>query len=471
MLPNPKNYAIYPAVVRSDEETVMTVVPTERAFLLFEGEEYAVTVIAVDGDDSYYHIETHDTLTVTARDGVLTFPYTFWGEQEFELILEYGDKKLANFHIYSLREDLYALRPLRGDFHGHSYRSDGKQDPSALAGHYREQGYDFFSLTDHNRYYPGEEFDETYAGVRLGIARVRGEEVHSPDSVVHIVHVGGKRSVTEQYVHDREAYEKKIAEYMDKTPAELPEQYRTRYAKAMWATDAIHEAGGIAIFPHPYWKPGSSRIHNVRDEFAKILLGSGLFDAYELIGGMEQIGCNRSIALWGEMRARGVEIPVVGSSDVHGTYRAYSFPHFFTICFAEKNENDSIVDAVRQGLCVAVESVGDEYDRQYRAYGSLRLVSYAQFLLTYYFPDLQRICQGEGVAMRTYAMGQASAVLVELQVAQTENFTEQFFGRRAAVLPSESIRDFEAKWREVHLTRGPHTKGSSVDLEKVNRQI
>lgn len=470
MLPNPKNYAIYPAIVPSDKETLMSIVPTERAFLLFEGEEYQLTVIAVDGDDSYYHVETHDRLMLTAHDGVLTFPYTFGGEQEFLLILEYGEKKLADLHVYSLGADLYSLRPLRGDFHGHSYRSDGKQDPAALAGHYREQGYDFFSLTDHNRFYPGGEIDEVYAGVRLGISRVRGEEVHSPDSVVHIVHVGGNESVTEQYVHDRENYERKIADYMMRVPNEIPEQYRSRYAKAMWATDAIHEAGGIAIFPHPYWKPGASKIHNVRDEFAKIILKSGLFDAYELIGGMGQVGCNRSVALWGEMRVAGVEIPVVGSSDVHGLYKADTFPHFFTVCFAEKNENDSIIDAVRHGLCVAVESVGDEYNRQYRAYGSLRLVSYAQFLLTYYFPERQRIAQGEGVAMRTYAMGQADAALIELQVAQTENFEDQFFGRKAVILPSESIRVFEAKWRERHL-QGPHTKGSSVDLEKVSRQI
>lgn len=471
MLPNPQKYTVLPAVVPSEQETLMTVIPCERAFLLFEGEAYQLTVIAVDGDDSYYHIETHDKLTLIAHDGVLTFPYTFWGEQEYLLLLEYQEKKIAELHVYSLDKDLYALRPLRGDFHGHSYRSDGAQDPAALAGHYREQGYDFFSLTDHNRFYPGGEIDEVYAGVRLGITRVRGEEVHSPDSVVHIVHVGGNESVAAQYVLDRDNYEKKIVAYMEKVPSEIPEQYRTRYAKAMWATDAIHAAGGLAIFPHPYWRPSPTRMHNVRDEFAKILIKSGMFDAYELLGGMGQVGCNRSVALWGELRAEGIVIPVVGSSDVHGFYNSDSFPHYFTVCFAEANENDSILRAIQNGMSVAVEGEGEEYHRTYRAYGSLRLVSYAQFLLTYYFPKLQRICQGEGIAMRTYAMGQADAALIELQVEQTENFVDQFFGRKAAVLPDASIRAFEEKWREIHLTQGPETKGSSVDLKKGNRQI
>ena len=470
MLPNPKNYAIYPAIVPSKKETIMSIVPTERAFLLFDGEEYNITVIAVDGDENYYTVETHVHLTVKAKDGVIRFPYTFDGEQEHLILLSKGDVSKGELHVYSLEEDLYALMPLRGDFHGHSYRSDGNRDPSALAGHYREQGYDFFSLTDHNRFYPGGEIDEVYSGVRLGISRVRGEEVHSPDSVVHIVHVGGNESVCEQYISERDAYNEKIAECLTRVPDNIPEKYRLRYAKAMWATDAIHAAGGLAIFPHPYWKPNPSKVHNVCDEFAKILLMSGMFDAYELIGGMGQIGRNRSVALWGDLRADGLKIPVVGSSDVHILCGATTFPDCFTICFAEKNENDSIIDSVRRGNCVAVEAVGDEHKRQYRCFGSLRLVSYAQFLLTYYFPELQRICQGEGVAMRTYAMEQCDASLIELQVAQTENFKNQYFGIKEASLPSEKMRDFENRWRERHLL-GPHTKGSSVDLEKINRQI
>lgn len=470
MLPNPQNYMIYPSIVHADKETLMTIVPSERAFLLFDGQEYTVTVIAVDGDDSYYDVKTHDKLTVIAHKGVLKIPYTFKKEQEYLLILGYGEKKLADLHIYSLEEDLYALTPLKGDFHAHSYRSDGKRDPAALAGHYREQGYDFFTLTDHNRFYPGKEIDEVYADVKLGITRVTGEEVHSPGSVVHIVHAGGNKSVTEQYVHDRENYEAKIVEYMRRVPDAIPEEYRSRYAKAMWATDAIHEAGGIAIFPHPYWRPGASKMHNVCDELAKILLKSNMFDAYELIGGMEQIGCNRSVALWNDLRADGLKISVVGSSDVHHLRVAYSFPHYFTVCFAERNDSVSIINAIRHGYSVAVEASGNEYNREYRCYSSLRLVSYTQFLLSYYFSALQRICQGEGVAMRAYAMNQAEADLIELQVELTNNFKDQFFGRKAAMLPSDEIINFESKWRERHL-KGPHTKGSAVDLEKPNLQI
>lgn len=471
MLPMPKNYAIWPSVIPADVESEMTIVPCEKAFLLVEDREYSITIVPVNGDEpSYYVPSCRETLTLIAHGGELRFRYTFAGEQEHLIILEQGESKLQEFVVFSLYEDLYSLRPMKGDLHGHSYRSDGRRDPAALAGHYREQGYDFFALTDHNRYYPGGEVDETYAGVQLGLTHIAGEELHAPGSVVHIVHVGGAKSAADLYVHDRENFERDVEEYKARVPKDVPEKYLERYAKAMWATDHIHEAGGLAIFPHPYWRPGKSRVYNVCDELACLLLKSGMFDAYELLGGMGQAGNNRSVALWGELRADGLKIPVVGSSDVHGLEKSATFPHVFTICFAKSADSEEIMDAVRSGNCVAVEATGDEYARHYRCYGSLRLVTYAQYLLNHYFPEQQRRCQGEGVAMRAYAMGEAAKELIELQVMQSEDYRLRFFGRKAPNLPNEEIIEFEDRWRKVHC-EGPLTKGSGLDAPPVTRQI
>ena len=116
--------------------------------------------------------------TAMGNGGTLTFNFEFAGEGEHRLELICDEKEVASFIIYSLHSDLYALRPLKGDLHSHSCRSDGTRDPSSQAGHYREEGYDFVALTDHNRYQPGEEIDETYEGVNTGLLRIRGEEVH-----------------------------------------------------------------------------------------------------------------------------------------------------------------------------------------------------------------------------------------------------------------------------------------------------
>lgn len=471
MLPTPRNYAIYPSVVPADKPVEMTICAAEKAFLMPEDSEYRLTVISFDADEpNYLEPSVQRCFEAAAHGGMLRFACVFPGEQQHLIILEAGERRLQEFRVFSLHEDLYALRPLKGDLHGHSYRSDGKRDPAALAGHYREQGYEFFTLTDHNRYYPGGEIDETYAGVSLGLTRVYGEEVHTPGSVVHIVHAGGKTSVAEQYANRREQYNQDIAAYLPRVPQSVPAQYHDRYARAMWATDRIHEAGGLAIFPHSFWRPGKSQVYNVCGEFAQILIKSGMFDAYELLGGMQQAENNRSVAMWAELRAQGLSLPVVGSSDVHALENSAFFGHLFTLCFAERSDNDSIISAVRAGRTVAVESYGEDGARQYRCYGSLRLVTYAHFLLENYYPGLQRICQGEGVAMRAYAMGEADKALIELQVAQSERYRRRFFGAEPPAAPCAQVMAFEEKWREVHL-RGPLTKGSSLNAPPVTRQI
>ena len=471
MLPKPKNYAIWPSVLPADQDSIVTIIPTEKAFLFAEGAEVQLTIISVNEDEpDYYSPTVRKKLSACAHNGVIQFSFAFPGEQEHLILLESQEKKLQEFVVYSLYEDLLGLSPLKGDLHTHSFRSDGKRDPAALAGHYREQGYDYFALTDHNRFYPGGEIDETYQGVKLGITRVRGEEVHAPGTVSHIVHVGGNESVADFYVHHREEYEQEAASYEARVPAHVPQQYRTRYARTMWVTEHIHQAGGLAIFPHPYWRPNASRMFHSCDELTRLLLTSGMFDAYELIGGMSQPGNNRSIAMWCELLKEGYSFPVVGSSDVHGLENSDVFPHLFNICFARENTNDAIMEAVKAGNIVAVEACGTEEEREYRCYGSLRLISYAQYLLQHFFPRMQRICQGEGLAMRAYAMGDAEASLIELQVEQSQTFRNRFFGRLPAPLPSAAVLVFEDKWRAVHLN-GPLTKGGTIETPPINRQI
>ena len=195
-----------------------------------------------------------------------------------------------------------------------------------------------------------------------------------------------------------------------------------------------------------------------------------MFDAFEVVGGISTCENNMSVALWGDVRSEGCNIPVVASSDMHNLTNDTNFPYKFTICFAKSTSEADILDAVRDGMCVAVEKEGYEYDATYRAYGNLRFVIFAQFLLNNYFPALQRICQGEGVAMRSYAMGLCDKSLIEAQVEQTEKFKDVFFGRKAPTLPTPEILDFENRWRERHLN-GPKTWGSSLLSGKITRQI
>ncbi len=474
MLPTPKKYTVLPRVFEVGVESEIFILAEARTFLFPENTPYTVMISGVNGDDPWYHDPSAWVrYDLVAEGGILRFTHIFDKEQEYQIRVYRGDPEnsdvLVDLAVYALEKDLYVLRPLRGDLHTHSYRSDGECDPAELLGYFREMGYDFQALTDHNRHYPNYEVEKVFEGVKLGICPVMGEEVHTPTSTVHIVHVGGKQSVTDIYMKDTPRYEEELSACRARVPDTIPENHRERYAQALWSTERIHRAGGLAIFPHPFWRPGHNHCYNVCDTLTRTFLTSGMFDAFELVGGMGVHGINRALALWQELRAEGQDIHVVGSSDVHKLNKA-DFPYHFTVLFATENTTDAIVAAVKAGMSVAAEMSGKEYEREFRAYGSLRLVSYTQFLFLHYFSDLQRICQGEGVAMREYAMGRTPRETLEAQVRQTADFTDRFFGRTPPVLPDRQMLDLEDQWREIHVA-GPASKGSLAFPPWVTRQL
>lgn len=471
MLPFAENYRVYPMIVPADTPVPVTIVPAERAFLFEEGEEIQIKIISLNEDEPNFGAPSvFELKTVCAKKGCLAFEHAFPGEQEHKLILFRGQTKLWELSMYSLKSDLYALRPLKGDLHMHSYRSDGRRDPAALAGHYREQGFEFISLTDHNRYYPGAEIEDAYKDVSLNLTRIPGEELHPPETNLHIVHVGGQKSVAEVYVHDMQRYLDETARYLPFVPEDVPDGLRRRYAAAMWSTDNVHEAGGIAIFPHPFWKPGGSGMYHIKSDHARILLKSGMFDAYEVVGGMQQPENNLSVALYNEILREGEKIPAVGSSDVHLIEDQKHFAALFTLVFARENTPEAILEAIRCGLCAACEAEGPENTRTYRVTASFRLCAYSHFLLKHYYPRLTRIAQAEGVLMRLYAMGDADADALETACRQSEDFQKRLFGKLPPVLPTKDILDFEEKWRREQ-RKGPLTKGSSIVAPPVTMQI
>jgi hypothetical protein len=62
----------------------------------------------------------------------------------------------------------------RGNLHGHSTRSDGNVPPEKVYAFYREHGYNFTSLTDHNQLTQPDEFKSQE---RKGFVLLPGEEV------------------------------------------------------------------------------------------------------------------------------------------------------------------------------------------------------------------------------------------------------------------------------------------------------
>ena len=463
MLPTPKNYSVYPSVFPVGREVTLTVLAAEPCFIPEDGAAFVLTIRPIDCDENYYHPHCFVKKEVVAEGGALHLSYLFDAESEYLLFVERNGVRVASLSVYALDEDLYKLRPMKGDLHSHSFRSDGARDPAALAGHFREQGYDFFALTDHNRYYPGDEIDTVFKGVNTELLHIPGEEVHAPESTLHIVHVGGERSVAHRYIHEREAYEAEVLEYLAKVPSEIPEALRERYAKAMWAVDQIHEAGGLAILAHPFWRPLATGSINIPISLARLLLASGKFDAFEVLGCAGYAANQRQAALWHEMCCEGVRIPIVSSSDVHGIQGSPSFPFNYTLCFVRERSVSGVKDAIREGLSTAVFASGTETAPRYECLGSLRLVSYAQFLLRTYFHELARIAKGEGVLMRAYAMGEDCKRGIEEMARTARTYRARFFGDEKPPIPSKALCARAQEFRRVQRELGPITKGSQID--------
>ncbi len=453
-------FCAFPSVVPAGKVSTVTIFPCDISRRFREELSYEVGIIGLSDDMLSYYNKLPLNLPYRVKDGVLQVEYEFTREQEYEISFCVKGEKPQVLSVYALEEDLYACRPLKGDLHTHSYYSDGNDGVATVAANYREQGFDFFALTDHNRMYPSHFAAKLWEGVELGIHIMAGEEVHTPGSLLHIVNVGAKESVCDKYVRDPEGYERAVDE-IEKQLSHVPEAYRRRVAMAHWACREIQAADGVAILAHPYWKPYK---YNVSDEFCACLFGEELFDAFEVMGGVSSRACNLQLALWQEQRMKGHELSVVGSSDSHNhSFDGTVFGHRFTVVFSKENSTEAILEAVRRGNCVAAElPISD--DKDVRFYGDLRLVSFSHFLFRHYFDKTLELCRAEGALMQRYAAGEEVGELLSALAPSVEHFYQRFYGLAPAPVLSAQRLAYLDSLLEAQRHSGIATKGSQLEL-------
>lgn len=106
------------------------------------------------------------------------------------------------------------------------------------------------------------------------------------------------------------------------------------------------------------------------------------------------------------MRAEGFDVPVVGSSDSHGTVDVNWFTWQSSVVLSHSLDFAHIRESVLNGMSVAVESYPGE---EIRAHGPYRIVRYALFLLDTYFYLHDQLCIEEGLQMKALITGDARA--------------------------------------------------------------
>lgn len=451
-------FMCYPSVVQAGKESTVTVFPADTSRRFREEYTYELGVYGLMDDQLDYQAPDPLDHPFTISNGCLHFTHCFNKEQEYRIRLCINGEPAITLSMYAVEEDLYGLRPLKGDLHSHTYYSDGVDGLTMTPADYREEGFDFFALTDHNRMFTSRLIQKMYDGVELGMHIMAGEEVHTPGSSLHIVHAGGSHSVCEQYFNEPDVFEAEVAK-IEKDITLIPEQYRHRMALAKWACQKIHEAGGIAIFAHPYWQPDQ---YNVSEGFADLLFNEKLFDAFELAGGVNAKGLTQQLALWQEQCLKGNRLNVVGSSDSHNHDfdRDSVFGRRFTVVFAKENSTQAILDAVKNGYSLAGE-LAPGSNSNVRFYGSLRLVNFAHFLFEHYFAHTWKLCVGEGILMRRWAMGEDVADVLSALAPSVESFYKRFYGLSPAPVLNEKQTAFLDEALAAQ-QKGPITKGSKL---------
>lgn len=428
---NLMDYDVFPKVFVCGKKTEFHIRPLGGRPEFTPGESYDMVICALDQGNPEQYPLAGDFRRFPVKcdsEGGFTFTHTFESEQEYFLRIEDKDgRRINQFPVYAVADDLAGRYPFIGDLHMHTCRSDGRQLPAVVAANYRGHGYDFTVISDHRRYWPSLEAMDAYKDAPIELTIVPGEEVHLPpvdgmQNAVHIVNFGGEYSINA--LTDGEAIAEKgtdpkyrslygrCPEYMPKeeydammrkliAEAELPEGIDPYAAVCCkWIFDEIKKAGGLGIFAHPNW---IANVFHVPEAFTEYIMETQPFDAFEVLGGenyFEQNGFQT--VRYYEDRAKGRRYPIVGSTDSHNSYE---FNRNALICstivFSPENQRTALISSIKDFYSVAVDTISDEF----RLVGEGRLVRYGCFLLKNFFPLHDALCAEEGRLMKQYVTG------------------------------------------------------------------
>lgn len=443
------NYDIYPKVILVGENKQITVQPLGDHAAFEKDREYVLRIYKVDEGLPHIYPERGGRFVRLAKpdsDGCLRFSGDFMGEGEYfvNIHADESSNHFCTLSLYALDEDMKGRVPLRGDLHMHTRRSDGHEAPATVAANYRGHGYDFTVISDHSRYYPSLEAIGFY-GDLTDLAIIPGEEVHLPLNDAHYVNFGGSYSINalvkpslndaqgDDLAHrsldgnapetmTKDEFEAMIRERAKSVEREN-ESERLSFAVMEWIYEHMQKNGGLGIFPHPYWL---CQMMHLPEDYTRFIYEKAPFDAFEVLGGENYYQHNGfQTGLYYEMRAKGIDHPVVGSTDSHGsTEHNRNALICSTIVFAKANSREELVSAIKEKYSIAVDTISKEY----RLVGDFRLMKYASFLMENYFPLHDRACATEGYYMNRYIAGdkRAEAILKAMK-GQIPEMQKKYF--------------------------------------------
>ena len=443
------NYDIYPKAFLGNTEKTITIHPLGDHVAFKTDKNYTVQVLKVNQGNASVYPERSGRSNVPAtvgEDGCLRLTAFFEGEGEHYLNVHEDGRCIFTLSVYSLDADMAGRVPQRGDLHLHTRRSDGDQAPVIVASNYRGHGYDFMVISDHNRYYPSLEAIRAFGDIS-DVAIIPGEEVHLPLNDVHYINFGGTYSINalvrggpndEKAGSDlewrsldgnapetmsREEYLEMIRERAKNVPL-ANESERLSYAVLEWTYEHMKANGGLGVFVHPYWL---CQCMQLPEEYTEFIYQNKPFDAFEVLGGENYFGQNGfQTSLYYEMRAKGIDVGVVGATDSHNSHAEHNRNALLctTIVFAKENTREGLVEAIKDKYSVAVDTISTEY----RLVGDFRWVRYGAFLMDNYFPVHDLVCKTEGHYLKRHFCGdQRATEILKTMKGQLPEMQKKYF--------------------------------------------
>lgn len=242
---------------------------------------------------------------------------------------------------------------LRGNTHAHTLESDGDSTPAEVARWYRDHGYDFLVITDH---------DKVTSVAIPGIVLIPGEEVTDklPKKPLHVCALGITRVVT-------------------------PQRGATVVDNLQRNVDAVRAAGGIAAINHPNfgWAFGADELLQI-DGATLLEIASG--HPYVNMEGPPSVE-----SMWDRLLTAGKRIYGIGVDDSHHLKRPWDTHDMappgkaWVMVRAEKRQAKAILDALARGDFYASTGVElAEYETGRRAVRvRVREKNFAQYRIVF----------------------------------------------------------------------------------------
>jgi hypothetical protein len=181
-------------------------------------------------------------------------------------------------------------RWFKGNTHAHTLRSDGDSTPEEVTKWYRDNGYNFLFITDHETITPVEELNGTFGKAGEFVVFTGQEVTDRLDGKPYHVNGLGVLRVT------------------------MPQRGKTAVENLQANIDSVLASGGIAQINHPNfgWALKAEQIARVKN--IKLF---ELFNGHPLVNNLGGGGSPSVEAIWDTVLSSGKLIYGIASDDVH----------------------------------------------------------------------------------------------------------------------------------------------------------